>query len=480
MKKPIPPPPKLTHKAIPHPPKIVEQQVVYLNNDSPRPPPSAVDLEEAVLGAIIIDTSAIREVENILSSEVFFLDKHKIIYRAIESLVSQKIGIDLLTVSTELKRIEKLGYIGGDFYLIGLTQKVSSSAHIEYHTRIILQKYVLRELIKNSRSVLFQSLQADPDVFNLMDSVKITIDNIHKIAVRQDDYVLDVDPTELLKLKVAQVALGNKPGIAIGISEFDEWSGGLQERELITLAARTGMGKTTAMLAISGNIAIDREVPVAFFSLEMSSIDLLYRMASRLANVPYNKIRKGEVSMDELSAVANALKYLKTSNLQIYDTMFHKNIYEKIEAKIRELAAKEVKLFIIDYVQLMKLLMKTTDRTGDLSAITRQLKGLTNELSITIVILAQVSRSTDSRTGSKVPLLSDLKQSGSIEEDSDMVIFLVRDAYYRQEHNSTIELPPHVLSDTNFIVAKGRSTGTRTFRTYLDFLTYKMTTYSDM
>lgn len=480
MKKQVPPPP-LSNTSIPGPPpnKITEQQVVYLDNNIPKPPPSAVDLEEVVLGALMIDKKAYKEVGSILSSEVFFLDAHKHIYCAIENLNNDKIGIDLLTVSTELKRVEKLGLVGGDFYLISLTQKVSSSAHIEYHTRIILQKYILRELIKSSRKVLFQSLHADPDVFILIDEVQHGLEKIHKVAIKQDNVVIEDDPVKALKDKVNKVRSGNAPGLSVGISEFDEWSGGLQERELITLAARTGMGKTTAMLAIAGNLAIDKSIPVAFFSLEMSKIDLLYRLACRLSQISYDKIRKATITDEEFEKVQHALEYLKTSKLSIYDTMTHKNIYERIEAKIRELAAEDVKLFIIDYVQLMKLLIKTSDRTGDLSTITRQLKGLTNELNITIIILAQVNRGTDSRSGSKVPLLSDLKQSGSIEEDSDMVIFLVREAYYRQENNSTVELPPHVLSDTNFIVAKGRSTGTRTFRTYLDFLTYKMSSYSD-
>ena len=452
---------------------------MYIDNGSARPPPAAIDLEQAILGAMLIDTRGVVEVINILTPNIFFKEEHRYIFNAIKSLYDQSIGIDLLTVSSELKRTGHLIASGGEYYLIQITTKVSSAAHIEFHARIIIQKYILRELIRNSRRVLFQSLQRDPDVFDLMTDIETTIANINRLIVSKEGQVEGVSASDQLVSKVASTRSGKASGTLLGISEFDDWCGGIQLRELVTLAARTGMGKTTAMMAVAGNIAIDRDEDVAFFSLEMSAIDLKYRMASRLTGIPYSKIRKAQLSNQELQDVLGAIKHLDKSKLRIYDALFHKNVHENIMKKIRELASEGVKFFIIDYVQLMKLLKSSTDRTGDLSKITRELKGLTNELSISIVILAQVSRSTDTRHGSKIPFLSDLQQSGSIEEDSDMVIFLVREAYYRQEKNSSIELPPQIAGDTDFIIAKGRSTGTATFRTFMDFSQYKMVSYSD-
>lgn len=474
QKIPPPPPPQTGVRT-----KVLEQDIVYLDNGSAKPPPQAIDMEIAVLGAMLIDTRAVPEVINILTRNVFFKEEHRIVFDAIKGLYDDNVGIDLLTVSAELTRLGNIKRIGGDYYLIELTQKVSSAAHIEFHSRIILQKYILRELIITSRKVLFQALHQNPDVFGLIDEIEHTLVGISRAIVSKDGQIEGISAEDQLVSKVANTRSGKASGTLLGISEFDEWCGGLQLRELITLAARTGMGKTTAMMAISANIAIDRGEDVAFFSLEMSSIDLKYRIASRLTGIPYSKIRKAELTNEELQEILSAIRYLDKSKLNIYDALFHKNIHENIIKKIRELASQGVKFFVIDYVQLIKLLKSSTDRTGDLSKITRELKALTNELSITIVILAQVSRSTDGRTGSKVPMLSDLKQSGSIEEDSDMVIFLVRDAYYRQEKNSTIELPPHIAGDTNFIVAKGRSTGTALFRTYMDFSEYKMCSYCD-
>lgn len=470
--------PKIPTSTVPVPPvkKVQKSNIVSLEKG--KLPPQAIDLEEAVLGAILIDRKAIEEVYHLLDVKVFYKEHHGIIYQAIKNLYDNQIGIDLLTVSTELKRMNKLATIGGDFYLITLNQKVCSSAHIQYHSRVIIQKYILRELIRVGNDMIVKSYHEDPDVFQLMENVELEMLSINNVAIREEQ-VDDTDPIEALKKKIERVRSGEAPGIGFGISEFDEWCGGAQERELITLAARTGMGKTSAMLAVAGNIVLNKSQPVAFFSLEMSNIDLLYRLSSRLSGISYTKIRKGEISDSELVKVEHAIKYLQESDLKIYDTFIHKNIYERIESKIRELVKKGVKFFIIDYVQLIKLAKESSDRTGDLSKITRQLKGLCNELNITIIMLAQVNRGTDSRSGSKIPMLSDLKQSGSIEEDSDMVIFLVRDAYYQLEKNSSLELPPHVIGDTQFVVAKGRSTGTRIFRTYLDINSYNISSYHD-
>lgn len=483
----IPPAPK---KEIPKPPPkppvksqkpekevIVEKEYIYLDNSVPKPPPSAINLEEVIIGALLIDRSLNDQIIPILVEDIFYDKRHQEIYKAIRYLYNEGQAIDLLTVSNDLKRRGTWKRIGGDYYLIGLTQKVSSSAHAEYHMRIIQQKYILRQLIQLARRIMFKALHRDPDVFKMIEEIEHAISRVLHLTVRKNE-VNELSDEENLEEKVKQVNRGETPGIYWGVSEFDEWSGGAQPRELRTIAARPGMGKTTIGLSIAATSAIDMGIPTAFFSLEMSKTDLNYRLAARLTQIDYSKIRKGKLTPEELHKVKEALAYLRTTRLTILDTSTHKNILEKIIAEIRRLVKEGVRQFFIDYVQLIKLANKTSDRTADLSEITRELKATANELDVPIIQFAQLNRSVDNRDN-KTPTLADLKQSGSIEEDSDMVIFILRDAYYREKNQSGIAIPPHIAGDTQWIVAKGRNTGTATFRTYIDFLKYTFQSYSD-
>ena len=428
--------------------------------------PCAVEIEQAILGVLLIDTKAYDVVRNLLKSRFFYNNQHKIIYQAIVSLANKNLDIDLLTVSQELSKKDQLVSVGGDFYLISMTQRVSSSAHIEYWTRIIIQKYILRKLIKNAENTIEHSYNSDPDVFEIMESIENEIADINKNIV-QEVKGQESNAKEELFNKVKAVLAGESPGVYSGLYDFDEWCGGFQKRELITLAARPGMGKTTAVLAIAGNASFKKKIPVAFFSLEMAEADLKARLASRGTGIPYDKIRLGKLSQSELVKVLDYYDFIDNSSLYIVDktTRLH-----TIKRKIEELILKHnIRMVIIDYVQLMKLSKTSGDRTSDLSTITRDLKALANEVNIPIIILAQLSRSVDDRPN-KRPMLRDLKQSGSIEEDSDTVIFLLRNAYYEAAHGNS--LPDNVVGATDMIIAKGRNTGTRDFKTFLDFKNY--------
>lgn len=460
---PVPPPPSEDRK------KYTRRE--FVDMESGRAPPQAVDLEQVILGALMIDKKGVDEVIQILKPEFFYVDDHKIIFEAIQNLYDKNTGIDLLTVSEELKRIAKLGFIGGDFYLISLTQKVSSSAHIEFHSRIVIQKYVLRRLIAKAHDTIEDSYYHDPDIFDIMDSITADIESINSNVI-QGVHSEATDAKKELYDKVQSVKDGEPPGVYSGIDEFDEWSGGFQKRELITLAARPGMGKTTAMLAIAGNASFKKNIPIAFFSLEMAVADLKARLAARGTAIAYDKIRLGKLDAFELNKVLNYYDFIDESCLHLIERT---NTLSAIKKRIRELVKKHgIKMAMIDYVQLMKLTNSSGDRTSDLSTITRDLKALANELNIPIIILAQLNRSVDDRP-SKRPKLSDLKQSGSIEEDSDTVIFLLRSAYYEQSTGTL--LPPHIVGKTEFIVAKGRNTGTRDFWTFLDFINYDFRSY---
>lgn len=483
----IPPPP--SNNGIPKPPPskekpnkpekevVVEKEYIYLDNSVPKAPPSAVDLEEVIIGALLIDNRVNNEIIPILVVDIFYDQRHQEIYKCMKHLYDENTPIDLLTVSNELKRRGTWQRVGGDYYLIQLTQKVNSSAHTEHHMRIIQQKYILRQLIQLSRRIMFKSLHRDPDVFKMIEEIENVIAKVLHLTLKKNVQE-DMSDEEDLEKRVAQVRKGENPGIYWGVSEFDDWSGGAQPRELRTIAARPGMGKTTIGLSIAASSAIDRGIPTAFFSLEMSKRDLNHRLSARLTGIDYSKIRKAQLSPGETEKVKQALAFIKTTQLTVIDTSSHKNVLEKIIADIRRLVKEGCRQVFIDYVQLIKLAKKTNDRTADLSEITRELKATANELNIPIIQFAQLNRSVDNRDN-KMPTLADLKQSGSIEEDSDMVIFILRDAYYREKSQPGTEVPPHIAGDTQWIVAKGRNTGTRTFRTYIDFLKYSFQSYSD-
>jgi len=466
---PIPKPPT----KIPLPPKVNSEDPLAFTRDDLHyiekewHMPKAVDLEEAVIGGILVDSKGIKSVIDFLKPKAFYEKAYQLIYDCIIGIYTRDNGgVDLLTVANELKRKGLLEMVGGDITLVQLTQKVASTAHIEFHARIIMQKYILRELIINASNVINEAYNRDPDVFQLMDSLESNILEIYKTSVVRSGDVDEGDAYNELVNKMNKVDKGETSGVYSGVSEFDEWSGGFQKRELITLAARPGMGKTTAVLSIAAKTALESKTPTptALFTLEMAKTDLKNRLAARKLGIPYSHFRKGTVPKDRLNEIKWYFEYIDESHLYIIEKM---NVHEKILAKIRELVLKKgVKLVIIDYVQLMKLARKTSDRTGDLSIITSDLKALANELDIPIVILAQLSRIVDNRPGHR-PQLSDLKLSGSIEEDSDTVGFFLRPAYYQEE--SGMEITDYEKGKSLFIIAKGRSTGTRDFWTFFDF-----------
>lgn len=459
------PPSKL--KDIPLPPRKKYEYQEVMMRERGREPPKAVDLEQVVLGAMMIDRKGVEEVIMLLKPEFFFERAHSFIYEAIQNLYKRQVGIDLLTVSEELSKMGKLATVGGDFYLIGLTQRVSSSAHIEFHARIIIQKYVLRILIRDSYDVIEKAFYRDPDIFDVMDTITKSVERIYKEAIRIDENLNTNDAIKELYDKVEAVQKGKPSAVPTGLSNFDDWCGGFHNRELITIAARPGMGKTTALLSIASKASIEGDIPGAFFSLEMTNVDLKNRLAAKATGIPYSNIRQGKLSMSELSSCLTYFERIDKSNLIIIDRI---NIHERLIEKIRSLfAEKHIRYVIIDYVQLIKLMQRSGDRTSDLSDITRDLKGLANELNIPIIIIAQLSRKVDTRTNRR-PILSDLKQSGSIEEDSDTVIFIYREAYYQQE--AGVKLTMDVIGKTEFIVAKGRNIGTDVFWTFLDFINY--------
>ena len=422
-------------------------------------PPQAIDLEEVVLGAMMIDKKGVDEVIDILSPDAFYLEKHKHIFEAIFKLFENSEPVDLLTVSSQLKKDEKLDLVGGDFYLISLTQRVSSSAHIEFHARIILQKYIQRSLIKISNEIIEEAYDETKDVFDLLDNAEaklyeVTQGNVKKSTETAQSLVIQA------KKKIEDIS--NKEGLSgipTGFDKVDKLTSGWQPSDLIIIAARPGMGKTALTLTMARNIAVDFNQAVAFFSLEMSSVQLITRLISSETGLSSEKLRTGKLEKHEWEQLNVKVKTLEKAPLFIDDTP-SLSIFD-LRAKARRLKSQyDIKVIMIDYLQLMTAggSQKGGNREQEISTISRNLKALAKELNVPVIALSQLSRAVETRGGSKRPLLSDLRESGAIEQDADIVSFIYRPEYYKIDEWDDEERSP-TEGQGEFIVAKHRNGG---------------------
>ena len=434
-------------------------KTTIINLEKGKLPPQVVELEEAVLGAMMIDKKGVDEVIDILQPDAFYKDSHKHIFEAIFQLFTDSQPIDLLTVSAQLKKMGKLDLAGGDFYLIQLTQKISSSAHIEFHSRIILQKYIQRSLIKISSEIIEESYDETTDVFDLLDKAEsklyeVTQGNIKRSSETAQSLVIQA------KKRIEEIA--NKEGlsgIATGFEKLDKITSGWQPSDLIIIAARPGMGKTAFVLSMARNVAIDFKQPVALFSLEMSSVQLITRLISSETGLSSEKLRTGKLEKHEWEQLSIKVKDLEKAPLFIDDTP-SLSIFD-LRAKARRLSSQHgIKLIIVDYLQLM-----TAGSTGkggggnreqEISTISRNLKALAKELNVPVIALSQLSRAVETRGASKRPLLSDLRESGAIEQDADIVSFIYRPEYYKIDEWDDDEHSP-TEGQAEFIIAKHRN-----------------------
>ncbi|MBT8325335.1 MAG: replicative DNA helicase [Winogradskyella sp.] len=430
-----------------------------INLERGKIPPQAIDLEEVVLGAMMIDKKGVDEVIDILSPDAFYKEAHQYIFEAIFKLFQNSEPVDLLTVSTQLKKDERLDIVGGDFYLISLTQRVSSSAHIEFHARIILQKYIQRSLIKISNQIIEEAYDETKDVFDLLDNAEaklyeVTQGNIKKSTETAQSLVIQA------KKKIEEIS--NKKGLSgipSGFDKLDKLTSGWQPSDLIIVAARPGMGKTALTLSMARNIAVNNNIPVAFFSLEMSSVQLITRLISSETGLSSEKLRTGKLEKHEWEQLNVKVKTLEKAPLYIDDTP-SLSIFD-LRAKARRLSSQYgIKLIVIDYLQLMTTggSQKGGNREQEISTISRNLKALAKELEVPVIALSQLSRAVETRGGSKRPLLSDLRESGAIEQDADIVSFIYRPEYYKIDEWDDEERSP-TEGQAEFIVSKHRNGG---------------------
>jgi len=434
------------------------EKTTLINLEKGKLPPQAVDLEEAVLGAIMIDKKGVDEVIDILQPEAFYRDAHQFIFEAIFQLFTDSQPIDLLTVSAQLKKNGKLEIAGGDYYLIQLTQKIASSAHIEFHSRIILQKYIQRSLIKISSEIIEEAYDESTDVFDLLDHAEsrlyeVTQGNIKRSSETAQSLVMQA------KKRIEEIS--NKDGLSgipTGFHKLDQVTSGWQPSDLIIIAARPGMGKTAFVLSMARNMAIDSQSPVAIFSLEMSSVQLITRLISSETGLSSEKLRTGKLEKHEWEQLSVKVRDLEKAPLYIDDTP-SLSIFD-LRAKARRLASQHgIKLIIIDYLQLMTAGGAGKgggNREQEISTISRNLKALAKELGVPVIALSQLSRAVETRGSSKRPLLSDLRESGAIEQDADIVSFIYRPEYYKiEEWDDEGHLPTQ--GQAEFIIAKHRN-----------------------
>jgi replicative DNA helicase len=421
-------------------------------------PPQAVELEEAVLGALMIDKNALNEVIDILEPECFYKDAHREMYGVIKTLFAESQPIDMLTVSTELRKIGKLELCGGDFGIANLTQKVASSAHIEYHSRIIVQKHIQRSLIRVSSEIIHDAYDEGSDVLDLLDKAEAKLFEIANGNIKKN-----YDSAQsLVKEAIERIEHISKQeglsGVATGFTKLDRLTSGWQASDLIILAARPGMGKTAFVLSMARNVAVDSNCGVAVFSLEMSSVQLITRLISSETGLSSEKLRKGKLEDYEWQQLHAKIKNLEKAPLFIDDTPAL-SVFD-LRAKCRRLVAQHnVKVIIIDYLQLMTAGGDSKgNREQEISTISRSLKSIAKELSVPVIALSQLSRAVETRGGSKRPLLSDLRESGAIEQDADIVSFIFRPEYYGLTEWDDDDGTP-CEGQAEFIIAKHRNGG---------------------
>lgn len=395
-------------------------------------PPNAVDFERLVIGTFLIDKKGLDHSIDLLTPEVFYDPRHQVIFSTILKLYEGNHPVDLMTIIQDLKKEEKLNQAGGDHYIIDLTMGVSSSAHIEYHVRVILEKYILRSLINVSANVIDSSYKESTDVFELLDKAEQSFFEITNGTIKKGFDTAN----SLVKQAIDTIkSLKDKQGLSgvpSGFRDVDKETGGWQNSDLIIIAARPAMGKTAFLLSMARNIAVGHKIPMALFSLEMASVQLITRMIASETRISSEKLRKGTLDDEEwqrlfsnVSELENAPLYIdETPSLSIFD----------FRAKCRRLVMQHgVRLIMVDYLQLMTAGgggKGTGNREQEISMISRSLKAIAKELNVPVIALSQLSRSVETRPG-KRPQLSDLRESGAIEQDADIVSFIFRPEYYK-------------------------------------------------
>ena len=421
--------------------------------DMGRLQPQARELEEAVLGALLLEKDAYSIVSDILKPECFYEKSHELIYTAVRDLAMRQEPVDMMTVVEQLKRMGSLDLVGGPVYISELTNKVASTAHLEFHARIIAQKYLARELIRFSATVQDKAFDETVDVDDLMQEAEGSLFEISQRNVKKD--VMQINPVIKDALKMLERAANQVGGMSClrsGFDGLDKITSGWQNSDLVIIAARPAMGKTAFVLSMAKNMAVNYNIPVALFSLEMSNVQLVNRLIVNVCEIPGEKIKSGRLENYEWEQLDFKIKELYDAPIYVDDTP-SLSVFE-LRTKARRLVREHnIQCIIIDYLQLMNASgMNFGSREQEVSTISRSLKGLAKELNIPIIALSQLNRGVEARQGieGKRPQLADLRESGAIEQDADMVCFIHRPEYYKiyedEKGNSLVGLAEIIIA----------------------------------
>lgn len=436
--------------------KNKEVSLDALGLEAGKVPPQAVDVEEAVLGAMMIEPNCVPDVLESLTAGCFYKEAHRKIFSAISALSKDHEPVDIYTVAEALKRTGDLEETGGPYYLSLLSSKVGAAAHVDYHVKILLQKYIQRELITISAEVQRDSFDDSIPVDDLLNNAQQKLFDLAERNMKRETLpVQDVLKDTIAEIESNQDRTDGLSGVPSGFTGIDKVTLGWQESDLVIIAARPSMGKTAFVLTMARNMAVDHHIPVAFFSLEMSSKQLVKRLLVSETGLSSEKIRGGKRLLDyELVLLHERIRDLAAAPLFIDDTPSI-SVYE-LRSKVRRLVRNAgVKLIIIDYLQLMTGPPELRGmREQEVSNISRSLKAIAKEMSIPVIALSQLSRDVEKRGGNKIPQLSDLRESGAIEQDADIVMFIHRPDYYGTEEEGAVP------GQAQIIIAKHRNGST--------------------
>ncbi len=393
-------------------------------------PPHSDDAEVAVIGAMMLDRQAITKVVEIIESDSFYNHKHKIIFDTIIRLFDKGVGVDMITVIEELKRTKELDSVGGMIYIADINTLISTAANVEFHARLIQEKYLKRSLINVTGAILTNCYD---DATDALEEIDVAEQEIFKIAEKRfgkgymDINTLAHDALDVIH-KLVERDKDSMTGVPTGFKDLDKILGGFQNSDFIVIAARPSMGKTALALSIARNVAVEYKMPIAFFSIEMAAIQLVIRLISAESRINAQSIRTGNLSAEDVRKIVHNMGRLADSKMFIDDSASLS--MTEVRAKCRRLKIEHgVKLVMIDYLQLLHP-PKAESREREISLISRSLKQLAKELDIPIVAMAQLNRGVEGRAD-KRPMLSDLRESGSIEQDADVVMFIYRPEYYQ-------------------------------------------------
>ncbi len=420
-------------------PKAQDKKIDAISIDMGRVPPQAIEVEEAVLGALLLEPNVVPDVLDSLSPECFYKEANKKIFMAISSLSSKHDPVDIFTVTEELKRSKDLESVGGPFYLTQLSAKIGAAAHIDYHVKILVQKYIQRELISITYQVQKDSFDDNIPVDDLLDQAQDDMFRLAERNMKRETLPIQAVIREALAdIEKNQNRDDGLSGVTSGFTGIDKMTLGWQPSDLVIIAARPAMGKTAFVLTMARNMSVEHNIPVAIFSLEMSSLQLVKRLLIPESGLSSEKIKGGvKLASHELVQLNEKIKNLAKAPLYIDDTP-SLSIYE-FRSKARKLVRSSgVKIIIVDYLQLMSGPPELKGmREQEVSAISRALKSIAKELNVPILALSQLSRAVETRGGNKRPQLSDLRESGAIEQDADIVMFIHRPDYYGMQEDPT-------------------------------------------